>query len=509
VNPIAQNMGLEPLPDIDFNIRAGNTLVGFATLEEVRRVITQEEVKGKKEKGKGEEAAQFKLDLGDDLSRINEAAEIAGRQYIKFREMQTQQDMSPDDFSKSKKIVKQGLKKLADELNTYLAKDYAIDPSNKSEYQKWLMNCQPFHWFIEFHEILNSGGFDVIIGNPPYAELRSVKGYAIQRLNTISCKNLYPLVLERCASLAKNHGWTGFIVPISSISTDGYSELQKISFNRPAYFSSFDDRPSKLFEGLDHIQLTIHISQNKSMSSVKLNSTECYRWNASERSHLFSRIHYQSAKLTYLKNCLPKITKKIELSILDKLWSDKMTIGNQVSKHGENKVYFSRKVHNFLQVLDFVPEVYNGLGELRLPSELKTLNFDSQINSGIVFCTLNSTLFRWFINVFSDCRHVNKREVEGFHLDLASFTQKECKDWLKLSKRLSDNLKMTSEFRSMKFSHDHLRVQCIIPRYSKSILDEIDCALAQHYGFTDEELDFIINYDIKYRMGLDALEEDD
>jgi hypothetical protein len=28
--------------------------------------------------------------------------------------------------------------------------------------------------------------------------------------------------------------------------------------------------------------------------------------------------------------------------------------------------------------------------------------------------------------------------------------------------------------------------------------------LAQHYGFTDEELDFIINYDIKYRMGRDG-----
>ena len=27
-------------------------------------------------------------------------------------------------------------------------------------------------------------------------------------------------------------------------------------------------------------------------------------------------------------------------------------------------------------------------------------------------------------------------------------------------------------------------------------------ALARHYGFTDEELDFIINYDIKYRKGL-------
>ena len=40
------------------------------------------------------------------------------------------------------------------------------------------------------------------------------------------------------------------------------------------------------------------------------------------------------------------------------------------------------------------------------------------------------------------------------------------------------------------------------PRHSKPIIDKIDRVLAQHYGFTDEELDFIINYDIKYRMGL-------
>jgi hypothetical protein len=34
--------------------------------------------------------------------------------------------------------------------------------------------------------------------------------------------------------------------------------------------------------------------------------------------------------------------------------------------------------------------------------------------------------------------------------------------------------------------------------------DAFDRVLAQHYGFTDEELDFILNYDIKYRLGLDA-----
>ncbi|MFN0314597.1 MAG: hypothetical protein ACKVQA_06150 [Burkholderiales bacterium] len=36
---------------------------------------------------------------------------------------------------------------------------------------------------------------------------------------------------------------------------------------------------------------------------------------------------------------------------------------------------------------------------------------------------------------------------------------------------------------------------------SKPIIDEIDTVLAEHYGFTSEELDFILNYDIKYRLG--------
>ncbi len=36
---------------------------------------------------------------------------------------------------------------------------------------------------------------------------------------------------------------------------------------------------------------------------------------------------------------------------------------------------------------------------------------------------------------------------------------------------------------------------------NRTILDEIDTVLAGHYGFTAEELDFTLNYDIKYRLG--------
>ena len=55
----------------------------------------------------------------------------------------------------------------------------------KNGYQRWLTSHKPFHWFVEFYGILEKdesdvskkGGFDVIIGNPPYVESRSVSTY--------------------------------------------------------------------------------------------------------------------------------------------------------------------------------------------------------------------------------------------------------------------------------------------------------------------------------------------
>ena len=43
--------------------------------------------------------------------------------------------------------------------------------------------------------------------------------------------------------------------------------------------------------------------------------------------------------------------------------------------------------------------------------------------------------------------------------------------------------------------------------YSKPVIDKVDRALARHYAFAVEETDFIINYDIKYRLGQSDAEE--
>jgi hypothetical protein len=81
-----------------------------------------------------------------------------------------------------------------------------------------------------------------------------------------------------------------------------------------------------------------------------------------------------------------------------------------------NAVNYSLKVGYFLQVLDFVPQVLSGDGMHRKPSEFKTLFFGSKVESLAALACLNSSLFYWFITLLSDCRHLNKREVEAFPL---------------------------------------------------------------------------------------------
>jgi len=70
-----------------------------------------------------------------------------------------------------------------------------------------------------------------------------------------------------------------------------------------------------------------------------------------------------------------------------------------------------------------------------------------------------------------------------------------------LSTSLMADIEKNSSERIMKFSHDTLTVQCILPKLSKRIIDDIDSTLSIHYGFTRNEMDYIRNFDIKYRMG--------
>ena len=63
---------------------------------------------------------------------------------------------------------------------------------------------------------------------------------------------------------------------------------------------------------------------------------------------------------------------------------------------------------------------------------------------------------------------------------------------------------VTNNRRSGTIEQDSFRVS-----RSKSILDQIDVVLSEAIGMTQVELDFVINYDIKYRMGLSGSANED
>ena len=78
--------------------------------------------------------------------------------------------------------------------------------------------------------------------------------------------------------------------------------------------------------------------------------------------------------------------------------------------------------------------------------------------------------------------------------DLSKFSQSRL---IKLSKKLEVEMKKRPRVRRK----SGLLIESVDSRSVKTIIDEIDRVLGLHYGFTDEELDYIINYDVKYRLG--------
>jgi len=165
-----------------------------------------------------------------------------------------------------------------------------------------------------------------------------------------------------------------------------------------------------------------------------------------------------------------------------------------------NLFYYTRKVSFFLQFLDFIPVVKDSNGETREPSELKRIYFYNTHIKNIVLSSLSSSAFYWFYIINSDCRNLNKREISHFNIPEINEAYKEIISGL--LKELMDDYDLNSCLRTVTYKgKGEITVQYFNFRLSKPIIDKIDTVLAEHYGFTAEELDFIINYDIKYRMG--------
>jgi Alw26I/Eco31I/Esp3I family type II restriction m6 adenine DNA methyltransferase len=315
----AENVSdLEPLPNIDFNIMAGNSLIGLIRVDETGFDSVGDSLQGNLLQTLA--ANNYKAILADKNKSVDlykkhafeSGEQAAGSQESRLLMLRSHiEQLNRESQDKLNKL-------LLDEFSQRLGIKYeqvqlAGKPKKRVLTIDDIAELQPFHWGYHFDRILERGGFDAIITNPPWETFQpDAKEFFLEYSETVSKKkmdikdfeaeleviladeiikqewlkyksefahqrdffrfaeqyknqvpiingkrhgkdvNLYKLFLEQCVNLLRSGGECGIVIP-SGIYTDlGAKKLREILFsqNQVTGLFCFENR-RLIFEGVD------------------------------------------------------------------------------------------------------------------------------------------------------------------------------------------------------------------------------------------------------------------
>ncbi|OAD40326.1 Eco57I restriction-modification methylase domain-containing protein [Polaribacter atrinae] len=129
-----------------------------------------------------------------------------------------------------------------------------------------------FNWQNEFPEVFSKGGFDVIIGNPPYVDIKGLDNDLVKVLfNTYKTTenriNLYSIFIEKGYDLVKKDGFLSFINPNSILVNSSYTKIRKLLLDDMTRIVKL---PDDVFE--DATVETIIFEFRKDYSNDKVNT---------------------------------------------------------------------------------------------------------------------------------------------------------------------------------------------------------------------------------------------
>jgi hypothetical protein len=488
-----KNFGLEPLPDIDFNIRSGNTLVGFATERQLEEVVRK---------------TDGDLIYEERVAELKSACETASASFTHFRQMQMVISSDSAVIRRAKHDYANVIIRLNEKLNRYLADTYGLGAKTQWKSQKekeqayrvWKESYQPFHWFAEFYEIISRGGFDVVIGNPPYVEYSKVKNmYQVKEYQTINCGNLYAFVVERAFSLQNKDASFGMIIPLSITCGERMKILRELIFNNmvSVTFANFEIFPSKLFDGAFQ-RLTIICGQKSSKGIARNLITKLHRWYSVERENLIDKMVYTTIPYIEKMSLLGKFQSINHLNIIDRISRCNYSIKNFCLRSPSKFfIYYQEATNYWMKATARIP-FYCKNSHVDTPDHGRIIYIEDKRIALSLLAIINSSLFYLWYIAYSDGFHLSDMLVKFFPLD-EKLTRNEF--IIALGEKLEKDIKQKSIRTTRNTKNDKIEIESFKLNLSKPIIDKIDEVLAKHYGFTEEELDFIINYDIKYRMG--------
>jgi hypothetical protein len=317
------------------------------------------------------------------------------------------------------------------------------------------------------------------------------------------------MCVERCANITKKFSRFSLIILMAAFSTNRMSYLRESLTNKYKinWLISLagDWHPGKLFEGV-RSQFVIITSANSlaPKNDITVYTTNYKRWFNKEREQIFDNIKYflQNPNIKIL-NPIPRFGENVEESIWNKILIQKTSIASYKQKSGLNFYYRNAGLAYYMIAINFEQE-FTINNQKQISSTLCDFYCRNQKERDTLVAIFNSNLFAWYFFCFSDCYHLTVQDLKIFRFQIKEETSSKI---IKKTEELMLDINQNSTIKVTKYkTKGTVKYQEFYPRKSKPIIDEIDKVLAEHYGFSEEELDFIINYDIKYRMGkeLDA-----
>ena len=361
-----------------------------------------------------------------------------------------------------------------------------------------------FNWKVNFYDIIEKGGFDIVIGNPPYVESTANKVELFGEYLTANCGNTHAYFMERSLKLVKTDGYVGFIVPVSAVSTPRMATLQQLLVDAGSQIriSNYDDRPGKIFSDLEHCRSSIILVKRKAEDEdeARVFTTTYNRWKTEDRPKLFNSLEYTEATNFIASNSIPKIGKKIEKAILEKL-GKKRPFNKFKIEEPATTIWYHNAPQYWIRAQDFVPYFKSEREGVKISSHLHEIKITRK-HAKPLMAILNSSLFYWYFVVYSNGRDLTNREIDQFPMSLDKMDDGILRDLSKVVDNLMADYKKNSKRKEI---HSRKTGKVVYdefyPGLSKSIMDKIDDILAEYYGFTDEELDFIENYSVGFRLG--------
>ena len=355
ISQVDDRQDIQPLPDLEFSIRPGNALVGAGSVNDIRSRVSV--------------LSHNRVD--EIVTRAEEAA-TAFKRFAKVQESGEHLDVL-----RAKDLVAHTTEEVRAQLDEWWWDSVPGDQS----FEEFKSLVNPLHWLVEFPEAMSEGGFDVVIGNPPYVHKNKI-GYLLDDFETRELPDIYAPCLERALSLLKVDGRMAMITPHSLMQSRHFKALRlHIASSAASIFcSAFARIPAGLFENDVRVRNTILLCRRSVSGSATVASSRCRRWYSEFRPHLMALISYAEAPSR--GETWPFVDDQRLLSVFEKLRSScsgtLMTDATRLDPSGgAQTLYYKGNAYNYLSVAAEPVPVINADGSPGKTSQQRELPFSS------------------------------------------------------------------------------------------------------------------------------------